>query len=157
MQAEFFSELAVKLKAMGLHIALDTSLSVWNDKVRELIDRCDLILADLKFTTEEEYTEFCGGSLTEVLSRLEYVNSLGKEIWIRHVVVPGITDTREDIIRLKELIKPYRGISRVELLPFRKLCLEKYGELGIPFPLSDTPEATGKVTRELYGILNGTE
>ena len=154
MQAEFFTELATHLRKMGLHIALDTSLSVWNDRVRGLIDRCDLILADLKFTTEQEYAEYCGGSLAEVLSRLEYVNSLGKEIWIRHVVVPSITDTRENILRLKALIKGYDRVSRVELLPFRKLCLEKYAELGIPFPLADTPEATGNATRELYRILN---
>ena len=154
VQAEFFTEVARELKKSGVHIALDTSLSVWGEKVRELISECDLVLADLKFTTEEDYARYTGvGSLADTLERLEEIRRMGKDVWIRHVVVPGVTDSAENIARLKELISRFDNVKRVELLPFRKLCLEKYEKLGIPFPFADKCEVGNAKIEELYRLL----
>lgn len=154
VQAEFFTEVARELKKSGVHIALDTSLSVWGEKVRELISECDLVLADLKFTTEEDYARYTGGgSLADTLERLEEIRRMGKDVWIRHVVVPGVTDSAENIAHLGELISRFDNVKRVELLPFRKLCLEKYEKLGIPFPFADKCEAGSAKIEELYRLL----
>ena len=141
MQAPFFTSLAKKIKSEcnGLHIALDTSGCIINDDVTELVKICDLIMLDVKFTTEEDYVGYTGGSLKKTLDFLHMCQDMGKKIWVRHVVVPELNDTKEDIDRLKSILKPY-AIERIEYLPFRKLCLEKYDNLGIKFPLRDTPE-----------------
>ena len=141
LQAEFFSCLARELKKSGLHIALDTSGCILNDSVRELLRLCDLVLLDVKFTSEEQYKAYTGGSLADTLRFLEECYKLKKTVWIRHVIAPDVNDTEEDIDRLYTLIRPYgKIIEQIELLPFKKLCLEKYESLGIPFPLRDTPE-----------------
>ena len=141
LQARFFSALTAKLHEMGLHVALDTAGCVWNSDVSALLDGVDLVLLDLKFTGEKAYKSHTGSGLAPVLHFLHEAAERNKPVWIRHVVVPGINDTEEDILALRELIEPYRRvIERVELLPFRKLCLEKYEALGINFPLRDTPE-----------------
>jgi pyruvate formate lyase activating enzyme len=137
-----------------LHIALDTSGSVLNERVEKLISMCDLIMLDIKFTSNEDYKKFTGGTLTQTLEFLDKCQKLSKEVWIRHVVVPTLNDSDEDIMRLKEIIAPYDNISRVELLPFKKLCLEKYESLSIPFPLYDIPECDSKTIDRLYKILD---
>ncbi len=153
LQAEFLTELSDELKNEGLHIALDTSGAVWNDSVKKLLDRVDLILLDIKFTVEDDYNLYTGASLVKVISFLEQCDKMGKAVWIRHVVVPGLTDSEDGIHKLCELIRPYRCVRKIELLPFKKLCLEKYESLGIPFSLSDTPECKEDVIKKLNGML----
>lgn len=153
LQSEFFTSVAKKFKENGLHVALDTSGVILDDKARELLKYIDLVLLDVKFTTESEYRNLTNGSLNNVLSFLAYLDCNGIKTWIRHVVVPGLNDTEEDAERLRELISPFRAvIEKVEFLPFRKLCLEKYENAKIDFPLKDTPEMSAEKAAELAKI-----
>ena len=136
LQAEFFAELAKPLRERGLHIALDTCGEIYNGAVERLLDEVDLVLLDIKMTTKEDYKRYTGGSLERVMSFLSRLEERGKETWIRHVVVPSVNDTREDMARLAQLIAGYKCITKVELLPFKTLCTEKYKNLGIEFPLA---------------------
>lgn len=139
LQAEFVCEVTELLQKRGLHVAIDTCGIPMTPAARKLIEVADLFLLDVKMTTEEDYKHYTGGSLEATVAFLDCIEERGKEAWIRHVVVPGINDTEEDILRLAELIRPYKCIKKVELLPFKNLCLEKYRALHIPFPLADTP------------------
>ena len=150
LQAEFFAELAELLHAMGLHVALDTSGCIINDRVERLVSLCDLVLLDLKFTTEEDYRRYTGGSLGQTLDFLSLCERMGVPVRIRHVVVPGLNDTGEDVEALEGLIEGKKCIKEIEPLPFRKLCLEKYEMLGIPFALAETPEMDEERLAELY-------
>ena len=140
LQAEFFAALATELKGRGLHLALDTCGEVYDPAVRRLLELVDLVLLDVKFTVGEEHHRHTGGSLSRVVSFLKTLEAMQKPIWIRHVVVPGLNDTEEDLLRLAELTRPMRCVEKIELLPFRSLCIEKYRTLGIPFPLERTPQ-----------------
>lgn len=153
VQAEFLTELACLLKEKGLHIALDTSGAVYNEKVEKLLEKTDLVLLDIKMTSEADYKKHIGGSLKTTLDFLEILEKKNKEVWIRHVVVPGITDSEDNIKKLKELISPFKCITKVELLPFRTLCIEKYESMGIEFPLKDTPQMSREETERLYEFL----
>ena len=152
MQAEFFTCLAKLLKNEGLHLALDTSGCILNDGVKELLSYIDLVLLDIKFTSEDDYNRYTGGSFKDVIDFLDLIEAVGKSVWIRHVVLPGLNDTEKDIKALRELLRPYKCIEKVELLPFKKLCLEKYEALGIDFPLADLPECSEEKIEELYGV-----
>lgn len=153
-QAKFFSALARLLKAEGMHIAIDTSANVVGADADELISLVDLAIVDVKFASEAEYKKYTGGSLEPVKDFLGKLARLGKRAWVRQVIVPGLNDTESDVMRLCDVIGPYKEIiDRVELLPFRKLCLEKYERLGIPFPLASVPEADGKAVEKLNGLV----
>ena len=154
VQSEFICDVISQIMQTKLHIALDTSGSVLNKSVEKLISMCDLVLLDIKFTSDEEYKKHTGGSLSRTLEFLDKCRELNKEVWIRHVVVPGLNDSEEDIIRLKKIIAPYDNISKVELLPFKKLCIEKYENLKLPFSLSSTPECDKETIDRLYKALN---
>ena len=153
MQIEFFSELASGLKEKGLHIALDTSGCIMNDGERKLIGLVDLVLLDLKFNNETDYKRYTGGSFGATLAFLEESERQNTAVWIRRVIVPSLTDSHESIKELKEIISPFKCVKKIELLPFRKLCLEKYESLGISFPLKDTPECSEERIKELYEVL----
>ncbi|MBR7117649.1 MAG: pyruvate formate lyase-activating protein [Clostridia bacterium] len=153
MQAEFFISLTEKLQQKGLHVALDTSGAVTNDSALELASMCDLVLLDVKFTTDEGYKRYTGGSIDGVMKLLMLREEIEKPTYIRQVIVPGINDKEDDIIALRELLSPYKTVEKIELLPFKKLCLEKYESLGIPFPLRDTPEMDRSRLAELEKLL----
>ena len=156
MQSEFFATLATDLRERGLHIALDTSGCIINEGVRALLSLCDLVLLDIKFTSEKDYKTHTGGTLSSVMEFLALLHELKIKTVIRHVVVPSLNDNKEDLDRLYGLISPYLDIIEgVELLPFKKLCLEKYEALGREFPLRDTPEMDVEKNKSLQDYING--
>ena len=153
LQAAFVAEIATRLKQEGLHIAIDTCGAPQTADAAELLEVADLFLLDIKMTTDDDYKRYTGGSLAKTMAFLDHLEKMKKDVWIRHVVVPNINDGEEDILRLAELIKGYTCIKKVELLPFKNLCLEKYHTLKIPFALESTPpmraEALEKLERKL--------
>ncbi len=153
MQAEFVTEVAKILKQKGLHVAIDTCGTPRSPAAEELLGVADMFLLDIKMTTEEDYKRHTGGSLAATMAFLDRLEERQKDTWIRHVVVPGINDTEKDILRLAELIKGYTCIKKVELLPYKNLCLEKYRTLGIPFSLEDTPPMKADVLEALEKAL----
>lgn len=155
MQSKFLYELSLLLKEKNLHIALDTSGCILDESTKKLLTVTDMVLLDVKMTSEEDYERYIGGSLDKTMDFLGYLEEKGIETWIRHVVVPGINDTKEDISKLKELLSPYKCITKTELLPFRTLCLEKYENMGIEFPLRDTEQMDKEKLKELQKIICG--
>ncbi len=152
-QPAFTAALFARLQELGIHTALDTSGMGSLAEARQVLAHTNLVLADLKFPTEEGYRAHTGGSLAQVQSFLELTAQMKVPLWIRHVVVPGLTDGENSIRQIGALAKGYPNLEKIELLPFRKLCLEKYQMMGIPFPLADTPEMSGEKTAKLYELL----
>lgn len=153
LQADFITECSYILHDHGMSVALDTSGAIYNDAVARLLSVTDMALLDIKFTTEEAYRRYTGGSLKQTMRFLECLERKNIPVWIRHVVVPGLNDNIDDILELKRLTESFSVVEKIELLPFKKLCESKYDELGIKFPLSDTPELSEEKLRELSALL----
>ena len=149
MQRAFLTELFRRLKEEGIGTAIDTAGIKVDDSVIKLLEHTDIILCDLKFPDEKRYSEHLGISLRDVLDFLSICEKSGKRIYIRHVVVPGMTDSAESVRKITALAKSVCSPEKIELLPFRKLCTEKYKKLGIPFPLADTPECSAELIKAL--------
>lgn len=147
LQGKFTAEILKKAKEAGLHTALDTSASCGESYWEEILSFTNLALVDLKFCSEEDYRTYAGGSLKKVLSFIKAAENAGVPIWIRHVVVPHLTD--EDLNQLLALVAPFSNIEKIELLPFRTLCKGKYQQLGIPFPLDGTPDCSKELLERL--------
>lgn len=154
MQAEFVEEIFKACHELSLHTTLDTSGCLLNDDVKKVLDQTDLVLLDFKMTTEEEYNAFAKGSLIQTVKFLDYLNSISKPTWIRHVVIPGINDTLKQTHELKEILKPYECIERVDFLPYKSLCISKYDELQIEFPYKDIKEATNEDIEKIEAWFN---
>ncbi len=149
LQASFVWELFSLCKKEGIHTTLDTSGSIWNEDVSSLLDVCDLVLLDIKMTDEESYKAHIGCSMHAPLRFLEELETRKIPCWIRHVVVAGLNDTKENIQKLSTLISGKACVQKTELLPFRKLCTQKYEMMNLPFPFEKYEETTEERIREL--------
>lgn len=154
LQAAFVKELFALCKNEGIHTALDTSGSVWNEEISSLLEVCDLVLLDIKMTNGEDYKKYIGCEISAPLAFLDELEKRKIPTWIRHVVVTGLNDTKENICALHTLLEGKSVIEKKELLPFRKICEEKYKNMGIPFPFADYPETTKDTINTLKEYLN---
>lgn len=139
LQAGFVTQLFARLKQEGVHTALDTSGAGDLRKAPALLEVTDLVLLDLKFPTEEGYRQHCRGSLGQTEAFAALVAEKQVPLWVRHVVAPGLNDTLEDMAAVKSWAQRQPTLEKIEWLPFHNLCLEKYQQLGVPFPLAATP------------------
>ncbi len=153
LQGEFVTELFSLCKENGINTALDTSGFCMDSHTEKLLSATDLVMCDIKFTTEELYKKYTGGSLESVLLFLETVQNTVPSLWVRHVVVPDLTDTEKEIKEVIRLSTGFKNLKKIELLPFRSICKSKYDKLGIEFPLENTPDCTRESIEHLRTLI----
>ena len=142
LQPEFCLDILQRLRALGLHTALDTAGSIPLSQSAPVIDAADMLLLDIKALDPDDCRRLTGQGNENALATLAYCEKTNKRVWVRHVLVPGLTlDTRK-LKALADYLKPFTCVERVELLPFHKIGEYKWRELAIPYALTDTPETT---------------
>jgi len=143
MQAEFVGALLTAIKQRyGLHTALDTQGFLHAEVEDSWFDHVDLVLLDIKHSDPARYQAITGQALQPTLDFAQRLKRLGKPIWLRYVLVPGLTDGAEDIARLADYAAGLGDIvQRVEVLPFHQMGAGKWAELGLDYPLANTPAA----------------
>jgi len=142
LQIGFVTELFAMLKAQGIHTALDTSGITFNksdkgnvERHRQLLKVTDLVILDIKHIDDGEHRELTGQSNSNVLDFAKFVSDCGNDMWIRHVLVSGITDNDEYLLKLKQFIGTLKTVKAVEVLPYHTMGEVKYEKLGIDYPL----------------------
>ncbi len=131
MQADFVIETAQKLP--NIHKALQTSGYGDNEKFKKVIDQMGYILFDLKLADENEHIKYTGVSNKPILKNFETLKNSGKEFVIRVPLIPGITDTKENLQGIAELA----GENRVEIMRYNSMAGAKYRSVGLEFKLPD--------------------
>lgn len=149
LQSEFVAELFFECHKRGINTALDTSGCVYNEKVEQLLELSDLVILDYKYTNSCDYEKYVGMKQKDVDLFLEKLEQLQKNVWIRQVIIPTLNDNEESVLKLFALEKNYSCVKKIELLPFRKLCLEKYSAQGLEFKLKDVCEASSELIEKL--------
>jgi pyruvate formate lyase activating enzyme len=147
MQAEFVAELFEAAKKQGVHTCLDTSGIMWaNDALHGAIDRVlgstDLVMLDIKHIDPEKHKLLTGKDNVAILRFAEHIAEKGIDIWIRHVLVPGVTDDEPSLLRLGRFIGGLGTLRAIDVLPYHTLGVQKYEALGLPYRLKDVPPAT---------------
>ena len=153
LQADFVREIFELAHENGINTCLDTSGSILNDKVKELLKVTDRVLLDVKYTNDEDYRRYAGCSIDAPLAFLSYLDEKGIKTTVRQVIIPTLNDTEENIKRLKKIADSHPTVDSVELLPFRKVCEVKYENMKIPFPFAHLPEPTPEKIKELNALL----
>lgn len=143
LQYEFLIELFKKLKKEEIHTCIDTSgMVALTDKIKELIELTDLFLLDIKHINPEKCKELVGFSNERELEFARYLSKNNKKMWIRQVLVPGITDQKQDLIKLKDFIAELKTVEKIEILPYHDMGKYKWKELGKEYQLKDIRTAT---------------
>ena len=142
LQKEFTLAVCARLKAEGVHVCIETNGYICDDA---LLAAGDLIV-DVKNQQEKDLSVY--ERLIDACLRL------GAKVEFTNVLVPGVNDGAEDLAALKRLVKRYAPQTKVRFLPFRKLCEEKYTEIGLPFPYADRREGTDEDVQRAEKLVN---
>lgn len=149
MQMDFLIELFTKLKKDGVHTCLDTSgimfqptNKVTMDKVERLMAVTDLVMLDIKHIDDEKHKKLTSHSNERILAFARYLDKKNIPVWIRHVVVPGITLYKDYLERLGEFMATLNNVKALDVLPYHSMGKVKYENLKMEYPLKDTREAT---------------
>lgn len=144
LQAEFAAELFELAHAEGVTTCLDTSGGSFRrgDAATErLIAATDTVLLDIKAFDPKLHREVTGVDNSQILDFALYLSEKGVPVWIRRVIVPGLTDGEDDLRKTGEFIRSLKNIERVEVLPYHDFGVEKWRSLGLDYPLEGVPPA----------------
>ena len=148
MQPAFVARILRGAKEMGLHTAVDTSGYLGAHCTDEMLDDIDLVLLDVKSGIPETYKRVTGRELQPTLDFGRRLAARGTEIWIRFVLVPGLTDAPENVEAVADYVATLSTVTRVEVLPFHQMGRDKWDSLGMRYELEDTAPPTPElVTR----------
>jgi pyruvate formate lyase activating enzyme len=144
LQPRFLTALfrQAKVQLGGMHTALDTSGSLGARAGDDLLDVTDLVLLDIKSGLPETYRRVTAGELAPTLTFAQRLSDRGNRMWIRYVLVPGLTDAPDNVGEVARFAATLSTVDRVEILPFHSLGQQKYDALGRQFPLYGTRAPT---------------
>ena len=115
--------------------------------------RASLVILDLKEIDPEKHRQLTGRDNANILAMARHISDLGVPLWIRHVLVPGLTDDEEGLRRIADFIRSLKTVQRVEVLPYHTLGLFKWQKLGISYPLPDAVPPTAEQVRRAEELL----
>ena len=162
-QIDFLLELFTKAKERGINTCIDTAggpftrEGEWFEKFKQLMNVTDVLLMDIKHINEEEHIKLTGHTGKNIIEMFRYLDEINKPVWIRHVLVPGITDNDEYLIQTRDFIRTLGNVQRVEVLPYHRLGAMKYKDLGIDYVLKDTNSPTAERVQNAREILECAE
>ena len=160
LQMGFLIELFRKARERGINTCIDTALAPFTreqpflGEFEELMGLTDLLLCDVKHIDPAGHRRLTGHDNANILDGLTYLSQLGQPVWIRHVLVPGITDSDDYLRRTAAFIQTLSNVERIDVLPYHSLGVYKWDGLGLTYTLRDVePPTTERVNtaREILG------
>ena len=141
LQPDFLVELFTLANKNNIHTVIDTSgqpfLEEKTDKFKILFNNVDLTILDIKAMDTKLHTKLTGHSNENILSFAKWLSDNNKKMWIRHVLVPGLTDSKEELMNIKNFVSTLNTVEKIELLPYHSLGIHKWENLGIDYKLKN--------------------
>lgn len=148
LQIDFVTEVFRLAKEKNIHTTLDTCGQPFKDssefleKFHKLLKYTDLVMLDIKEFDEERHKTITGHNNSNIKEMAKYLSKKGIHMWIRHVLVPDLTDDEEDLLAINNFVKTLNTVDKVEILPYHTLGLMKWEKLNIPYPLEGVRSPT---------------
>lgn len=152
MQFDFTLDLLKKAKAAGLDTAVDTSGYVDSEKFKKLLPYLDLVLLDIKTLDNLKHQNLTGVSNEKTLNIVELMEKEKQPYWIRQVIVPGITDSLEEMQDFADYLKDKKYLEKIELLPYHELGKHKWENMGLEYKLSAVEPPSAKKMSKLNSV-----
>ncbi|MEW9111254.1 pyruvate formate-lyase-activating protein [Cytobacillus gottheilii] len=159
LQLPFLIELFKECKKLGIHTTIDSSGGCYStsphfqNQLKEVLKYTDLILLDLKHIDKDKHKKLTGLTNEHILSFAKFLSEQQIPVWVRHVLVPTISDSEEDLLNLGRFISTLNNVKKVEVLPYHKLGVYKWEALGLDYPLKDIEPPSEEVAEWAYQLL----
>ena len=151
VQPAFTQRIFSAAKSLGLHTALDTSGFLGARATDEYLKSVDLVLLDIKSWDPETYRRVTKQEVGPTVRFAERLAAMNKPVWVRFVLVPGLTDDPANVEGVAKFVAPMKNVEWVEVLPFHQLGAFKWKELGLDYQLADTPPASPELVARVIG------
>ena len=146
LQKEFVTELFALAKKENVHTAIDTSGSAFSlidsEKFKPLINLTDLVILDIKAMNKELHENLTGHTNENILDFTRWLSKNNKPMWIRHVLIPGLTDSEDELTSIKQFTDSLKTVEKIELLPYHLLGKHKWESLNLEYPLEGVKPPT---------------
>lgn len=156
LQPKFVFELFTKLKEQNIHTCIDTSgMVALTDDIKNVLSVTDLVLLDIKHIDDSKCKELVGKSNKLELKFARYLSDNNINLWIRQVIIPGYTDSEQDLLKLKSFISSLKNVQKIELLPYHDMGKFKWENLGVKYELSNVRPANSydiEKAKKILGI-----
>ncbi len=161
MQIDFLLDLFTQAKQKKIHTCIDTSGIAyhkdanpdWLAKMDALMELTDLVMLDIKHIDPEKHKELTGQPNAGILDYAAYLNEKNVDMWIRHVIVPGLTDDDEYLYKLGYFIGQFHNLKALDALPYHTMGEKKYNSLGIDYKLKGVPALDTKTLLEKKKVI----
>ena len=160
MQVDFLIELFTLAKEKGIHTCIDTSGIAYKpgnaafiEKLDKLMALTDLVMLDIKHIDPDKHKELTQQPNDGILAFCEYLNERQVDMWIRHVVVPNLTDSKESLKKLGQFMATLKNVKALDVLPYHTMGVNKYKELNMEYPLNGVPAATNQQAQSAKEII----
>ena len=159
LQLDFVTELFRLAKKQGVNTVLDTAGQPFQREeaylsgLMALMENTDLVMLDIKHIDPEKHRTLTGHPNDNILEFARFLDEIGKPVWIRHVLVPGVNDTEEELLRLRAFLDTLSNVRKVEILPYHTLGIYKWESLGIPYTLKEVKPPTEEAVKHAEKIL----
>lgn len=161
LQIPFLIELFKECKKLGVHTTIDSSGGCFStapefqQNLKELLKYTDLVMLDLKHIDRKKHIDLTGMANDHILNFAKFLDEQNIPVWIRHVLVPTITDNEEDLKNLGRFIRELSNVKKVEILPYHQLGMYKWEALGMEYPLKDIPTPSDEEVERAYELITG--
>lgn len=156
LQVKFLIELFKKLKKENIHTCIDTSgMVTLTDDIKHLLSLTDLVLLDIKHINTEKCKNLVGFYNEKELNFAKYLSDNNIHMWIRQVLIPGYTDDKKDLLKLKDFISTLKNVDKIEILPYHDIGKYKWKKLGLNYELDNTRPANNddiNIAKKILGI-----
>ena len=152
VQPQFMASIFRGCKEMKLHTALDTTGHLGAKVTDAMLADIDLVLLDIKSFNPDIYRRVTGVELQPTIDFARRLDQMGKKMWIRFVLVPGLTDDPANVDGLADFVASLKMVERVEVAPFHKMGEFKWEELGLPYELADTEPPTREAVEQVHQV-----
>lgn len=152
LQQDFLLETLKLCKKHNINTALDTAGSVIVKN--EILDFVDTVILDVKAVNDNQYLQLTGQKMHNFNIFLQLCQQKNKNLWIRQVIVPGINDSEQSVLKLKEFVKKLTNVQKIELLPYHDMAKDKYAKLGMEYMLKNVPSMDKTKCKQLQKLLN---
>ncbi len=160
LQPDFLIDILKKAHDNGINTAIDTAgapfhTSLSDEKFEEIMKYTDTVLLDIKHIDEDEHVKLTGSTGVNIKEMAERLSDMNKPVWIRYVLVPGINDSEEYLLRLRDFLSKLKNIQKIDVLPYHTLGVFKWEQLGLKYTLDGVNPPDGAMVDKVRNILMG--
>lgn len=149
LQSEFVEQCTDMLHENGIEVCIDTAGNLPWDQIKGVIGKCDTVLFDLKAFDRKLHQKLTSVSNELILDNIRKIDQLGKELYVRMIIVPGLNDDINDLKARVDRVRELKSLKQIDFLKYHKLGVGKYRELGLRYPLDDIGEVSEELLKDM--------